>query len=62
MMVDNGANIAVEVTTTLDGVRSIALVVDRSAPAGAWFELAGACASHCHRQAGCDLERRGRAD
>jgi sulfur-oxidizing protein SoxY len=41
LMVDNGANVPVEVTTTLDGVRSIALVVDRNPrPLAAWFELA----------------------
>jgi sulfur-oxidizing protein SoxY len=39
-MVDNGANVPVAVATTLTGVRSMALVVDRNPrPLAAWFEL-----------------------
>lgn len=39
-MIDNGANVPVGVVTTLTGVRSMALVVDRNPrPLAVWFEF-----------------------
>jgi sulfur-oxidizing protein SoxY len=39
-MIDNGANVPVAVATTLAGVRSMALVVERNPrPLAVWFEL-----------------------